>query len=135
MLISVIVQVYNTKQYLSVCLDSILNQTYKELEVILVDDGSTDGSLEICTDYANTDARVIVVRQEHGGLVEARKSGVKASKGEYCIFVDSDDWIADHLLETALSLTDSGSVDIVNYNMRSVGTRCSDWTYTVPEGI
>ncbi len=135
MLISVIVPVYNTKQYLSVCLDSILNQTYKELEVILVDDGSTDGSLEICTDYANTDARVIVVRQEHGGLVEARKSGVKASKGEYCIFVDSDDWIADHLLETALSLTDSGSVDIVNYNMRSVGTRCSDWTYTVPEGI
>lgn len=135
MLISVIVPVYNTKQYLSVCLDSILNQTYKNIEVVLVDDGSTDGSLEICLDYANTDSRVIVVQQDHGGLVEARKSGVKTSKGEYCIFVDSDDWIADNLLETVLALADSGSVDIVSYNMRSVGTKCSDWTYTVPEGI
>ena len=134
MLISVIVPVYNTKQYLSICLDSILNQTYKNIEVILVDDGSTDGSLEICMNYADTDSRIIVVQQEHRGLVEARKSGVKTSKGEYCIFVDSDDWIADNLVETVLSLADSGSVDIVNYNMRSVGSGCSDWTYTVPEG-
>ncbi len=135
MLISVIVPVYNEKQYLSVCLDSILNQTYKNIEVILVDDGSTDGSLEICKDYATTDSRIIVVQQEHGGLVEARKLGVKTSKGKYCIFVDSDDWIVDNLLEKVLSLTDSGSVDIINYNMRSVGTEYSDWTYTVPEGM
>ena len=137
MLISVIVPVYNTRQYLSACLDSILNQTYKNIEVVLVDDGSTDGSLEICMDYAKTktDSRIIVVQQEHGGLVEARKSGVKTSKGEYCIFVDSDDWIAEDLLETVLTLTDRGSVDIVNYNMRSVGNGCSDWTYMVPEGI
>lgn len=81
MLISVIVPVYNTRQYLSACLDSILNQTYKNIEVVLVDDGSTDGSLEICMDYAKTDSRIIVVQQEHGGLVEARKSGVKTSKG------------------------------------------------------
>ena len=135
MLISVIVPVYNTRQYLSACLNSILNQTYKNIEVVLVDDGSTDGSLEICMDYAKTDSRIIVVQQEHGGLVEARKSGVKTSKGEYCIFVDSDDWIAEDLLETVLTLTDRGSVDIVNYNMRSVGNGCSDWTYTVPEGI
>lgn len=135
MLVSVIVPVYNTRQYLSACLDSILNQTYKNIEVVLVDDGSTDGSLDICMDYAKTDSRIIVVQQEHGGLVEARKSGVKTSKGEYCIFVDSDDWIAEDLLETVLTLTDRGSVDIVNYNMRSVGNGCSDWTYMVPEGI
>ena len=135
MLISVIVPVYNTKQYLSVCLDSILNQTYKNIEVVLVDDGSTDGSTEICMDYANTDPRIIVVQQEHEGLVQARKSGIKTSKGEYCIFVDSDDWIAEDLLETVLALTDRGSVDIVNYNMRSVGNGCSDWRYTVPEGV
>lgn len=135
MLVSVIVPVYNTERYLPVCLDSIINQTYKNIEIILVDDGSTDGSLEICTRYASIDPRIIVIKEEHKGLVVSRKRGIKRAEGEYCIFVDSDDWIALNLLETVLAFTDNGKIDIVNYNMRSVdGDKYENWRYTIPEG-
>lgn len=136
MLISVIVPIYNTEQYISVCLESILKQTYKNIEVILVDDGSTDGSLQICMNYAKNDSRISIVRAEHKGLVMARKLGVEKSRGLYCIFVDSDDWIAENLLESILPLAYNGSTDIINYNVRSVnGTKIADWKYTIPEGV
>lgn len=134
--ISVIVPVYNTKQYLPACLDSILNQTYRDMELIIVDDGSTDGSLEICMSYRAADARVRVVQQNHGGLVAARKRGVREAQGDYCIFADSDDWVSEKLLETIVPMTENGSVDIVNYNITSVcGNRTTDWMYTIPDGI
>lgn len=136
MLISVIVPVYNTEQYLSFCLKSIINQTYKNIEIILVDDGSTDGSPSICDDYAKRDSRVLVIHQNQQGLVAARKAGVKAANGEYCIFVDSDDWISEELLESALSLSQNGIIDIVNYAIVSVdGTNHVKWHYTIPNGI
>ena len=136
MLISVIVPVYNIEQYLSFCLKSITNQTYKNIEIILVDDGSTDDSPKMCDDYAKRDSRISVIHQKQQGLVAARKVGVKAANGEYCIFVDSDDWISENLLESVLSLSQNGLVDIVNYAVVSVdGPNNIKWHYTIPNGI
>lgn len=135
MLITVIVPVYNAEKYLPFCIDSILNQTYQEIEIILVDDGSEDRSLIICSEYEKKDDRIIVIQSNHQGVVNARRIGVENSKGDYCIFVDSDDWIAEHLIETAVLLTDNGDIDIVNYNMKSVdGKKITEWNYTIPEG-
>lgn len=98
-LISVIVPVYNVEPYLCRCVDSILRQTYRNLEIILVDDGSTDQGGKICDEYARKDPRVIVVHQENGGLSVARNTGIDRAKGEYLSFVDSDDFIDERMLE------------------------------------
>jgi glycosyltransferase involved in cell wall biosynthesis len=136
MLVSIIVPIYNTEKYISACLESIVNQTYKEIEIILVDDGSTDGSFGICADYAKKDPRIVIIQGGHQGVVHARKMGVERARGEYCMFVDSDDWIAENLLELIVPETDNGSTDIVNYNMRSVnGKKITDWHYTIQEGV
>ena len=92
-LITVIVPVYNVAPYLEKCIESILNQTYEKLEVILVDDGSTDASGKICDGYVQKDRRLRVIHKENGGLVTARKEGLAQAKGEYIGFVDSDDYI------------------------------------------
>lgn len=92
-LISVIVAVYNIEEYLPRCIESILAQTYRHLEIILVDDGSTDGSGAICDDYAARDARIQVIHKQNGGLSDARNAGLDIAKGEYIGFVDGDDWI------------------------------------------
>ena len=98
-LISVIVPVYNVEKYLRYCLDSILNQTYKNLQVILVDDGSADGSGAICDEYANNDARVEVFHQKNAGPSTARNKGLELAKGDYLSFVDSDDRMHPKMLE------------------------------------
>lgn len=102
-LLSVIVPVYNVEDYVGRCVDSILNQTYRNLEVILVDDGATDSSGAICDAFQEKDSRVRVIHKENGGLSSARNTGLEAATGEYITFVDSDDWIeADgyaHLME------------------------------------
>lgn len=92
-LISVIVPVYNVEQYLARCVDSILSQTYENLEIILVDDGAKDRSGRICDEYAARDSRVCVIHKENGGLSSARNAGIEAATGEYLAFVDSDDWL------------------------------------------
>lgn len=92
-LISVIIPVYNTEAYLKQCVDSIINQTYRNLEIILVDDGSKDSSGHICDEYQSTDARVFVIHQENSGVAQARNAGIAAANGDYIMFVDSDDWI------------------------------------------
>ena len=91
--LSVIVPVYNTEKYLRECIDSILAQTFTDFELILVDDGSTDGSGAICDEYAAKDPRIRVIHQENGGVTRARKNGALLSKGDYLTYVDSDDWI------------------------------------------
>lgn len=136
MLISVIVPVYNTEQYLPECIESILNQTYKNIEILLVDDGSEDESLNICREYSKKDTRIIVIANKHQGLVATRKSGVKSARGEYCLFVDSDDWVSTDLVKEILPLTEGGSTDIVNYSLRNIdGVKSVEWSYTIPEGI
>ncbi len=103
-LISVIVPVYNVKDYLKRCVNSILNQTYTKLEIILVDDGSTDGSSSICDEYKKKDNRIVVIHKPNGGLSSARNAAIQIARGDYFSFVDSDDYIEPNMLETMLNL-------------------------------
>lgn len=111
--ISVIVPVYNTEVYLPRCIDSIVNQTYLDLEIILVDDGSTDHSGKICDGYALKDSRVKVIHKQNGGLVSARQTGINAATGEYIGFVDSDDWIEKDMYRTLFDIAVLENADIV----------------------
>jgi glycosyltransferase involved in cell wall biosynthesis len=98
-LISIVVPVYGVAEYLPQCVDSLVAQRYRKLEIILVDDGSTDGCAEICDRYARADRRVRVIHKRNGGLVSARKAGVALARGEYLGFVDGDDWAGDDYFE------------------------------------
>ena len=98
-LISVIVPVYKVERYLCRCVDSIIAQTYTNLQIILVDDGSPDGSGAICDDYAAKDSRITVIHKKNGGLSDARNAGLVAACGSYIGFVDSDDYIAVDMYE------------------------------------
>ena len=102
--ISVIVPVYNVEYYLKQCLDSIVNQTYRNLEIILVDDGSTDSSGDICDEYAQIDARIKVIHKENGGVSSARNAALDLCTpgGDLVAFVDSDDWLELNMYETLL---------------------------------
>lgn len=113
-LISVIVPVYNVEPYLHRCVDSILRQTYRNLEVLLVDDGSTDSSGDICEEYARQDPRVTVLHQKNGGLSAARNAGIERARGACLAFVDSDDFIDSRMLETLYQdLTEQGADAVV----------------------
>lgn len=112
-LISIIIPVYNVESYLSKCIDSIVSQTYRDLEIILIDDGSTDGSGSICSRYAAADERIVVIRQENGGVTRARKTGLRFATGEYIGFVDADDWIESGMYERMLSVMKETDVDVV----------------------
>ena len=103
-LVTVIVPVYKVEPYLRRCIDSIISQTYHNLEIILVDDGSPDGCPEICDEYAKRDSRIKVIHKKNGGLSDARNVGLGSSSGKYVTFVDSDDWIDNDLIETVMSL-------------------------------
>ena len=98
-LISVIVPIYNVEQYLNQCLQSICSQSYKNLEIILVDDGSSDRCPELCDVWAEKDSRIRVIHKQNGGLSDARNAGMAYAKGEYMAFVDSDDWIEKDLYQ------------------------------------
>lgn len=98
-LISVIIPVYKVEKYLSKCVESIINQTYKNLEIILVNDGSPDNCGEICDEYAKKDSRIKVIHKENGGLSDARNAGIEIASGQYIAFVDSDDYIASNMYE------------------------------------
>lgn len=98
-LISVIIPVYNSEKYLDDCIRSVVNQTYENIEIILVDDGSTDGSSEKCDIWAETDPRIKAVHKINGGASSARNVGINVSKGEYLSFVDSDDYISENMIE------------------------------------
>lgn len=111
-LISIIVPVYNVEDYLKACLDSIINQTYKNLEIILIDDGSTDNSGKICDEYAGKDNRIKVIHKPNGGLSDARNAGLEIAKGEYIGFVDSDDYITEDMYEFLYNLVVDNNLDV-----------------------
>lgn len=111
--LSVIVPVYNTAKYLRECIESILAQTFADFELILVDDGSTDGSGAICDEYAARDPRIQVIHQQNGGVTNARKSGVRCACGMYFSFIDSDDWIHPEMLGQMLEKCVEASTDMV----------------------
>ena len=105
-MINIIVPVYNTATYLPQCLDSLVNQTYRDIEIICVNDGSTDNSPDILKAYAERDSRILVIHQENLGLSDARNKGLESARGEWVMFVDSDDWIGTDCCKTLLSHTD-----------------------------
>lgn len=111
-LISIIVPIYNVEKYIKQCVDSILAQTYKNIEVILVDDGSPDNCPQICDSYAAIDNRVKVVHKKNGGLMSARQAGLKAASGDYIGFVDGDDWIEPDMYADFARLLDQYSPDM-----------------------
>ena len=115
MKISVIIPVYNVKPYLRQCLDSVIHQTHENLEIIIVDDGSTDGSGEICDEYKEKDERVRVIHQENWGLAAARNTGLDAATGEYIMFVDSDDWVELEFCELPYRAAIENDADIVAF--------------------
>lgn len=102
-MISVIVPIYKVEKYLAKCIESILSQTYKDIEVILVDDGSPDNSAQICDEYAEKDHRIFVIHKSNGGVSSARNVGLEVARGEYITFVDPDDWIAPTMYEDMLA--------------------------------
>ena len=103
-LISVVVPIYNVEKYLDRCIESILNQTYVNLEILLINDGSTDNSPAICNKYKNSDTRIKVIHKENGGLSDARNTGIRVSRGDYITFIDSDDNVEVDMIEYLLSL-------------------------------
>lgn len=133
-IISIIVPVYNVEELLPKCLDSITNQTYENLEIILVDDGSTDSSGKICDEYKLRDKRITVIHRENGGLSAARNSGIDASHGDYILFVDSDDYIDTSMVEFLYSNSTKYNSDMTLCGFKYVypNGETSDETVDIP---
>ena len=117
-LVSVIVPIYNVERYLAQCIESVLGQTYKNIEIILINDGSTDASLSICKDYVNKDDRIRLVDKKNGGQGAARNIGLEMANGDYVYFVDSDDYIASNLIEQCVDAIIKYGSDIVTFDAR-----------------
>jgi glycosyltransferase involved in cell wall biosynthesis len=117
--ISIIVPVFNVEEYLSRCLETLINQTLREIEIIIIDDGSTDHSVEIIMHYAQNDLRIKVIKQENQGLSGARNSGLTIASGEYIGFVDSDDWVEKNMFETMylVAKKDNSDICVCDYNI------------------
>lgn len=119
-LVSVIIPVYNVEQYLEQCLESVINQTYTNLQIILVNDGSIDKSGEICDKFAETDNRICVIHKENGGLSSARNAGLNIAKGKYVIFLDSDDYWDDcYCLEKLNNELKNEEIDVIIFGMKN----------------
>lgn len=121
-LISVIVPIYNIEQYVEKCINSICMQDYKNLEIILVDDGSTDRCGEICDKLAQTDQRIVVIHKKNGGLSDARNTGIEKANGEFYSFIDGDDWIAPKMISALYERIDEDESDIAQCGAWSADT-------------
>lgn len=119
--VSIVIPVYNVEKYLQRCVDSALNQTLRDLEIILVDDGSPDKSPLICDQYAKKDPRVFVIHKKNGGLASARNAGMKAATGMYLFFLDSDDWLEEDGIEQLYKTAEQYNVDFVKYRAIRTG--------------
>ena len=117
-MISVIIPVYNVERYLRRCLNSVINQTYKDLEIILIDDGSIDSSGKICDEYSNIDERIVVIHKKNHGLSSARNKGLDVAKGKYIGFVDSDDFIHPQMYELLYKAITEKKLDMVSCKTR-----------------
>ena len=113
-LISVIVPVYNTAKYLDKCVETLVNQSYANLEIILVDDGSPDESPAMCDKWAIRDNRIKVIHKDNGGVSDARNCGLREAEGDYIVFIDSDDWVDIDMMKILLSTAIEYEADIVN---------------------
>lgn len=129
MFFSVIVPIYGVEKYLPRCIKSVLSQTFRDFELILVDDGSEDGCARICDEYAEKDGRIKVIHKKNGGLVSARKAGVKIASGEYVFHLDGDDALTDDALESAKKIIDENGADIVSFSyIKCIGENAAEKT-------
>ena len=134
-MISIIVPIYNVEKYIRQCIDSICRQTYQDLEIILVDDGSTDACGHICEEYREKDSRVIVIHKDNGGLVSARKAGIRAASGQYIAYVDGDDWIEPDMYRRMYQKMTEQNVDVVMCGRyEDTGKSCKQVFQGIPEG-
>ena len=128
-LVSIVIPVYNVEKYIRECLDSVINQTYTNLQIILVDDGSTDNSGNVCDEYAEKDNRITVIHQKNAGAGAAKNTGLDLVKGENLSIIDSDDYLELDMYETMINIMNSHNVDVVQCLFRSIfvdGQICSD---------
>lgn len=125
-IISIIVPVYNVEKYLDKCVNSIVNQTYKNLEIILVDDGATDNSPKMCDEWAKKDDRIKVIHKANGGLSDARNTGIKNATGDYLAFVDSDDYIESDIYEVLYKMILRDNADLAMCSFKKVDEQGND---------
>ena len=123
-LISVIIPIYDVQGYIRKCIDSVIKQTYKNIEIILVDDGSPDNCGLICDEYAKKYERIIVIHKKNGGLSSARNAGLDICKGEYVTFIDSDDYVHERYIEELTYMLENNKVDISIANRYEVEDEC-----------
>lgn len=114
-LVSVIVPVYNAEKYLKKCMESILKQTYENIELILINDGSIDKSLDICNQFSKRDRRIRVIDKDNSGVSDTRNLGIMLAKGKYLCFVDSDDYIEENYIEKMILNTDESTLTMCGY--------------------
>lgn len=135
-LISIVVPIYQIDRYIGICIESLLNQTYENLEIILVDDGSPDRCPEICDLYASKDARIKVIHKENGGLVSARKAGLLTATGKYVGYVDGDDWVGAGFVESLFTAISTADADIACGGFsRDLFSRTAHFTDNMPCGV
>ena len=130
--VSVVVPIYNVEQYLEKCIESIANQTYDDLEIILVDDGSTDSSPSICDKWKELDHRVIVIHKENGGLSSARNAGLEVASGQYIMFEDSDDWLDLDIIKKSVERIENDNSDLVIFGYKKIdenGNALGEFTF------
>jgi len=118
--VSVIIPVYNGEQYLKKCIESVLNQTYTALDIIIINDGSTDHTTEICREYGKKDQRIRFIDKENGGVTSARKAGLNVASGKYTLFVDADDWIPENAVERLVEIAEEQGADFVSCGFMQV---------------
>ena len=112
-LVSIVVPIYNSEKYLNQCIESIVNQTYKKIEILLIDDGSTDNSYYVCEKWQKSDNRIKLIRKENEGLSVTRNLGTSKSSGDYVLYIDSDDWVSPALVETVVNAATKKKADMV----------------------
>ncbi|MGN0274474.1 MAG: glycosyltransferase family 2 protein [Chordicoccus sp.] len=132
-IVSVVLPIYNVEKYLNRCVDSVVNQSYKNLEIILVDDGSPDNCPAMCDEWAQKDNRIKVIHKKNAGLGYARNTGIDNATGEYICFFDSDDYIARNAIEKAYNLAIRERADIVTFGYCSIGAGGETNSMTIPE--
>ena len=130
-IVSVLIPVYNVEKYLKKCLDSVVNQTLTDIEIICVNDGSTDGSLKILEEYRSIDSRIKIINKANGGLPSARNAGLNAAKGRYVGFVDSDDYIEPNMFEKLVDVAEHEESEVVicGANIFPEKPRADVWLY------
>lgn len=137
--ISIIIPVYKVEQYLRKCIDSVLCQSYRDYEIILVDDGSPDSSPQICDEYTEKDKRVKVIHKKNGGLSDARNAGIEIATGDYLVFLDSDDWWDDnHALEDSIAILNQSIPDVLIFGFKKYFQRngnYSIYSMDMPENV